>query len=59
MNHILGSKKKIKNFKVLIKDKEAIVMRQIKSSKLKVHCKEETVKMNDEDLNSSMKVESI
>ena len=31
MNHILEIKKKIKNFKVLIKDKEAIVMRQIKS----------------------------
>jgi hypothetical protein len=59
MNHISESKKKIKNFKVLIKDKEAIVMKQTKSLKPKVHCKVETMTMNDEDQNSSMKAESI
>lgn len=49
MNHILVSKMRIRKFRASIKDREAIEMKAIKLSKLRVHCKEEKTKMNDAD----------
>jgi hypothetical protein len=60
MNRILVNQMTInKNYKVLIRDKEVIAMKEIKLSKPKVPYKEEKMKKNDGDRILSMRVESI